>query len=123
MLSIGELPRQELDVTECMRLLATATLGRLGYTQAALPAVQPVSYAVADGAVVMPAVPGSAAVAAVRGAIVVLTVDSFGADPADGWAVTVVGPARVVDGCVLLLPGLVTGWRRTPPDDPRGRPR
>lgn len=119
---IGELPRQELDVPECMRLLGTATVGRLGYTQAALPAVQPVSYAVADGAVVMPAVTGSAALAAVRGAIVVLTVDSFGADPADGWAVTVVGPARAIDGCVLLLPGLVSGWRRTPVADSRGRP-
>lgn len=122
MLRIGELPRQELDVPECMRLLATATLGRLGYTQAALPAVQPVSYAVMDGAVVIPAVTGSPAVAAVQGAIVVLTVDTFTADPADGWVVTVVGPTRMVDGCVLLVPGLVSGWRRTPPADRRGRP-
>lgn len=120
-LRIGEPARQELDVPECMRLLATATLGRLGYTQAALPAVQPVSYAVTGGAVVMPAVTGSAAVAAVRGAIVVLTVDTFAGDPADGWVVTVVGPTRVADGCVLLVPGLVSGWRRVPVADRQGR--
>jgi hypothetical protein len=112
-LRIGEAAREELDVPECMRLLGTATLGRLGYTQAALPAIQPVTYAMADGAVVMPAVPGSPAVAAVHGAIVVLTVDSFAASPSDGWVVTVVGPTRVCGGSVLLEPGLVSGWRAT----------
>ena len=112
-LRIGEPAREELDVPECMRLLGTATLGRLGYTQAALPAIQPVTYTVSDGSVVMPAVSGSPAVAAVHGAIVVLTVDSFGASPSDGWVVTVVGPTRVSEGCVLLEPGLVSGWRRS----------
>lgn len=113
MLSVGD-PRQEtLDVPECMRLLGGTGLGRLGFTQAALPAVQPVTYRLADGAVLIPAVPGSREASALGGGIVVLGVDSFGTSETDGWAVTVVGPIRLVDGSLLLEPVLVTGWRRT----------
>jgi hypothetical protein len=112
-LRIGEAAREELDVPGCMRLLGTASLGRLGYTQAALPAIQPVTYTMADGSVVMPAVAGCPAVAAVHGAIVVLTVDSFAASTSDGWVVTIVGPTSVLGRSVLLQPGLVSGWRAT----------
>jgi hypothetical protein len=128
MLTIGDPALEELDAPECLRLLGTASLGRLGFTEAALPAVQPVTFLLAEGAVLMPAVPGSRWVGAIRGDIVVLGVDSFSGDQTHGWAVTVVGPARLVGpsraagggaaaatwDCFLRLePGLVTGWRRT----------
>jgi len=113
-----------------MRLLGTATIGRLGFTEAALPAVQPVTFRLAETGVLMPAVPGSRWVTAIRDGIVVLGVDSFSPDQIEGWAVTVVGPIRLVGAwasvagaepatgrpsdCFLLLePALVSGWRRT----------
>lgn len=127
MLSIGD-PRQlELGAEECMRLLGTAALGRLGFTQAALPAVQPVTYQLAHGSVLIPAVAGSRSAGAIGDGIVVLGVDSFGGGSAEEWAVSVVGPARLVDtsvrrgggspnwppGCFLVLdPVVVRGWRR-----------
>lgn len=114
MLSVGDPLHQELDVPECMRLLGTAVVGRLGFTQAALPALQPVTYRLADGSVLIPAVPGSRATSAIRDGIVVLGVDSFAAGSLEGWAINVVGPIRLVDGSLLLEPVLVSGWRRAP---------
>jgi hypothetical protein len=112
-LSVGDPLQVELDVPECMRLLGTAGLGRLGFTQAALPVVQPVTYRLTKGAVLIPAVPGNPTTAAITDAIVVLGVDSFGSGQTDGWAVTVVGPIRLVArSCLLLEPVVVTGWRR-----------
>lgn len=112
MLSVGDPLNQELDVPECMRLLGTEVVGRLGFTQAALPALQPVTYRLAAGAVLIPAEPGSRTASAIRDGIVVLGVDSFCAGSIEGWAVNVVGPIRLVDGSLLLEPVLVSGWRR-----------
>jgi hypothetical protein len=111
-LSVGDPLHQDLDVQECMRLLGTAAVGRLGFTHAALPAVQPVTYRLAEGTVLIPAVPGSRVASAIRDGIVVLGVDSFAADSTEGWAVNVVGPIRLVETSLLLEPVLVTGWRR-----------
>ena len=125
---MSDLALEELGTPECMRLLGTAAVGRLGFTEAALPAVQPVTYRLADGAVLIPAVAVGRSAGAIRDGIVVLGVDSFGTDEPDEWAVTVVGPARLVEtspgtdsgrsrawpsGCFLVLePVLVSGWRR-----------
>lgn len=85
-----------LDETECVRLLSTAVIGRLAYTEDALPAIQPLSFAVHDGQVVIPTRAGTKVAAASRGAVVAFEADAF--DPASrtGWNVTVVGPSRVV---------------------------
>lgn len=117
MLSVGDPRKAALGVPECMRLLGTTAIGRLGFTEGALPVVQPVTYRLADGGVRIPAVPGSRVTSAIQDGIVVLGVDSFGTDDGDGWAVTVVGPIRLVDGATLELePVLVTGWRRCASD-------
>jgi nitroimidazol reductase NimA-like FMN-containing flavoprotein (pyridoxamine 5'-phosphate oxidase superfamily) len=58
-----------LDDAECRRLLATVAVGRLGFTDGALPAILPVPFAVHEGHVVIPARAGSSVVAAVRGAV------------------------------------------------------
>ena len=46
-----------LDEAECLRLLTTAAIGRVAFTEGALPAVQPVSFAVADGEIDHPRAP------------------------------------------------------------------
>ncbi|WP_199439237.1 pyridoxamine 5'-phosphate oxidase family protein [Umezawaea beigongshangensis] len=78
--------------TECLRLLESKRIGRLVYTDRALPAVLPVAFAVHDGAVVVRAPEGGAA-AAVRGAVVAFEVDDVDGDLREGWTVTVVGHA------------------------------
>lgn len=86
----------DLDQAECQELLAGATVGRLGFTDGAMPAIEPVSFAVHDADVVIPARLGSALVSAVRGSIVAFQIDSFRDDTRTGWTVTLVGPTRVV---------------------------
>jgi hypothetical protein len=106
-----------LDEAECRRLLGRAVVGRLGFTEGALPAIQPVPFAVAEGEIVIPTRQGSKVAVASQGAIVAFEVDEF--DPADrtGWNVTVVGPSRVITdaGAVRALDEL--GARPWPPAD------
>lgn len=86
----------ELDREECWRLLRSRSLGRLVYTQAVLPAVVPVSYAVVDEELVVAATPGLKVAAAVRGAVVAFEVDDVDELHRTGWSVTAVGPARLL---------------------------
>jgi hypothetical protein len=106
-----------LDEAECRRLLGRAVVGRLGFTEGALPVIQPVSFAVAEEEIVIPTRQGSKVAVASRGAIVAFEIDEF--DPADrtGWNVTVVGPSRVISdaGAVRALDEL--GARPWPPAD------
>ncbi|WP_030176498.1 pyridoxamine 5'-phosphate oxidase family protein [Spirillospora albida] len=108
-----------LGGAECLELLRTAAVGRVVYTDQALPAIQPVNYAMdGDRALVIRTAPGSKLNAALRGAIVAFEIDEI--DPATraGWSVTVVGPARAVtqeaeiDRLMRLLPGPWAPGRR-----------
>lgn len=86
----------ELDEAECRRLLVTATVGRISFTDGALPVIVPVPFAFHKGRVLVPAVEGSLMVGAIRGAVVAFGVDSFDPRTETGWSVTVVGPSRVL---------------------------
>ena len=102
-----------LDEAECLALLRSAPIGRLAFTEGALPAVQPVSFAVAEGEIVIPTQVGSAVAAASRGAVVAFEVDEVDAGSWTGWNVTVVGPSRVITDArdVARLDGLgVRSW-------------
>jgi uncharacterized protein len=98
---------------ECRELLAGATLGRLAFTDGALPVVVPVPFALHAEYVVVATRRGSAMSSAVRGAVVAFVVDSFSGAAQAGWAVTVVGPSRLVTrpSEVTVLDGLRSGWR------------
>lgn len=122
-----------LDEAECRRLLGTAGIGRLGFTDGALPAMVPVSFALHDGDVLIPGRLGNRIVDAVRRAVVAFGVDAYDGGSRTGWGVTVVGPSRVIsdpasvlahDRLGLLAPlsgpgrcyiavqiGLLRGWR------------
>ncbi|MGW3770272.1 pyridoxamine 5'-phosphate oxidase family protein [Actinomadura verrucosospora] len=85
-----------LTRAECLRLMSTAAVGRIVFTEQALPAVAPVGFVV-DGEDVVIAVPrGSRLPAATRGAIVAFQADDLDAARRSGWSVTVIGRARVV---------------------------
>jgi nitroimidazol reductase NimA-like FMN-containing flavoprotein (pyridoxamine 5'-phosphate oxidase superfamily) len=92
----------DLDAAECHRLLASGSVGRVGVTIDALPAVLPVNYVMHDGAVVFRTVAGTKLDAATANAVVAFEVDSGGDRPDDAWSVLVRGIARELDEPTLL---------------------
>jgi len=128
---------EPLGPTECRRLMATARLARVGFTDGAMPAIVPVRFAMHDDCALVLAPRAGALVAGVRGSVVVLQVDSFRDDLGPGWSVTAVGPSRVVvaahevaridalgllsrtsdpDACYIRVQlGMLSGWRVGPP--------
>ncbi|MFQ1002406.1 pyridoxamine 5'-phosphate oxidase family protein [Modestobacter sp. SSW1-42] len=85
-----------LDRAACLTLLGTAALGRIAFTEGALPAVQPVTFALGDGELYIPTHAGSKVAAASRGAVVAFEVDDVDPLARTGWNVTVVGPSRLI---------------------------
>ena len=128
---------QVLDDTDCRRLLGSQGVGRLGFSDGALPAIVPVSYFVQGDDVLIPADQRSPVVAAVRRAVVVFEVGTLDPVSRSGWSVSAVGPSRVVtdpreiatfdaasptprpsapSSCYISVrPGLLRGWRMGPP--------
>ncbi|GIH52718.1 pyridoxamine 5'-phosphate oxidase family protein [Microbispora rosea] len=81
---------------ECLDLLASAPIGRIVFTDRALPAVQPVNFCLLDGNIVIRTAPGSKLAAAARNAVVAFEADDFDVTFRRGWSVTAVGHARAV---------------------------
>ena len=126
-----------LSDEECHRLLETASVGHLAYTDGALPAILPVRYALHDRRVVVATRRDGSLAAALRGAVVAFGIDSWNGELRTGWGVTVVGPALIVSrpaevrlldevtapglhrseqSCyVAIRAELVRGWRTTVP--------
>lgn len=86
-----------LSRDRCVALLATVPVGRIIYTERALPAVQLVNFVVAGDTIVIRTAWGSKLAAAARKAIVAFEADSYDAETRTGWSVTAVGHARVVE--------------------------
>lgn len=86
----------ELARAECLALLPTVALGRLVFTEGALPAVVPVSFVLDSAGIVVRTSPGGSGARIPDGAVVALQADDL--DPArrSGWSVTVVGQVRTV---------------------------
>jgi nitroimidazol reductase NimA-like FMN-containing flavoprotein (pyridoxamine 5'-phosphate oxidase superfamily) len=89
--ALGRLPD-----AECLRLIASVPVGRIVYTLRALPAVEPVNFAVRDGDIVFRTEPGGPLAAAVRDAVVAFEADELDVARRAGWSVTIVGTAREV---------------------------
>lgn len=87
-------PRLELSRAECLRLLPSVSFGRISYTRLALPAVEPVDFAVRDEALVMRIDRRGKLAAAVDQAVVAFQADDLDLVRRSGWSITVVGPAR-----------------------------
>jgi uncharacterized protein len=86
----------ELDGAECLSLLAGMTIGRIVFTDSALPAAQPVAYFLDGEEVVFRTGGGSKLAAATSGAVVAFEVDEFDARTRTGWSVLGVGEAYEV---------------------------
>jgi uncharacterized protein len=109
------------DRPRCLALLASVPVGRVVYTDRALPAVMPVGFVLADAEVVIATGPDAAWAAAVRDAVVAFQADALDLATMTGWSVVVTGRARLtgdsgaalvripathVSGLPLGLPGM-----------------
>jgi nitroimidazol reductase NimA-like FMN-containing flavoprotein (pyridoxamine 5'-phosphate oxidase superfamily) len=91
--------RQELEVLDrqqCLALLQTVRVGRLVFTEGALPAVQPVNFRIYHDDVVIRVAGGAKLAAATNNCIVAFQADELDADLREGWSVTVVGHAALI---------------------------
>jgi uncharacterized protein len=89
---------KRLSRAECIRLMGTVPIGRIVYTRQALPAVEVVNFALADGDIVIRTSAEGKLAAATRGAVVAFEADSVDLGSHVGWSVTAVGQARLVTG-------------------------
>lgn len=128
-----------LDRSEALALLASVSLGRLVFTQQALPAVRPVNH-VLDGEDIVIRLSDGSTLASMsappdgRETVVAYEADVIDADRHLGWSVVVTGYAHLVDdpadleryerllrpwvarsmtGALRIRPELVTGFQLT----------
>jgi nitroimidazol reductase NimA-like FMN-containing flavoprotein (pyridoxamine 5'-phosphate oxidase superfamily) len=85
-----------LSRSECMRLLESTPIGRVGVSIGALPVILPVNFAVVDGDIVIRTSAGTKLDAAAINLVVAFEVDGF--DPVwhSGWSVLVQGVGEEV---------------------------
>lgn len=86
----------EIGRAECLVLLAGAQLGRVAFTEKALPAVHPVAFALDGEEIVFRTAAGSTLAAAVRHAVVGFQADHIDPVARTGWTVLGIGEAYEV---------------------------
>ncbi len=90
---------QQLDVLnrrQCLDRLQTVRVGRLVFTEDALPAVQPVNFRLWRDDVVIRVAGGAKLAAATQNLVVAFEADELDPDLRTGWSVTVVGHAQPI---------------------------
>ena len=107
---------QELDVLnrrQCLDLLQDVRVGRLVFTEDALPAVQPVNFRLWRDDVVIRVAGGAKLAAATDKRVVAFEADELDPDLRTGWSVTVLGHAQElteVDELVEVAGTFVEPW-------------
>ena len=86
----------ELDREECLRLLAGGIVGRVVFTEAALPAAHPVTYLLDGDEVVFRTAGGGKLAAATLHRIVAFQTDEIDSTGRTGWSVLGIGEAYEV---------------------------
>ena len=85
-----------LPAGECLRRLRSVPVGRIAYTKNALPAVEPVKFALDGRHIVIRIDPGSALATALHHTVVAFEADYMDYEHHCGWSVTIVGNAHEV---------------------------
>lgn len=94
-----EVDRNGLEVlgrSECLHLLGTQTIGRLGLSQGALPTILPVNYWFDGTRILVRTAPGGKLDAAVTGSVVAFEIDEVDPMYHEGWSVVAVGVAEEI---------------------------
>jgi nitroimidazol reductase NimA-like FMN-containing flavoprotein (pyridoxamine 5'-phosphate oxidase superfamily) len=123
---------QPLTPGECLDLLGRGSLGRVAFTENALPAIRPVNYALVGHQVVLRTDPDGLG-KRLDGQVVAFEVDEIDTADGTGWSVVLLGAARLLrapgelmrqatvslvtlagdghDARVVIVPGQITGRR------------
>jgi len=88
---------ESLTEQECLRLLAQRSVGRVAFTERALPTIRPVSYALVGRHIVLRTREAGLA-ARLDGQVVAFGVDDVDPEAETGWSVVVTGSARLLSG-------------------------
>lgn len=98
---------------ECLRLLATATVGRLAYMRSGVPAVVPINIALVTDQVMFRLGTGAALAAIYDRQLVAVEVDLVDLDACCGWSVNVVGAPTEVPAALAGAAGpALRSWLR-----------
>jgi nitroimidazol reductase NimA-like FMN-containing flavoprotein (pyridoxamine 5'-phosphate oxidase superfamily) len=93
---------RELSRGDCLGLLGSAAVGRVGISIDAMPAVLPVNFALHEQTIVFRSGPGTKLSAATCGAVVAFEADGYDAEGHTGWSVMVRGVAHEITDAALL---------------------
>ncbi|MCF2526078.1 pyridoxamine 5'-phosphate oxidase family protein [Yinghuangia soli] len=89
---------EELSAAEALRLMAGVPVGRVVFTEGALPAIRPVHFVLDDGGIVFRIVGAQRLADGLHNTVVAFQTDEYQADRGDGWTVTATGHAtRITD--------------------------
>ncbi|NYE70837.1 pyridoxamine 5'-phosphate oxidase family protein [Microlunatus parietis] len=91
-----------LSEAQCRRLLASTPVGRVVYTDQALPAIAVVNHRVRGDDIVFRADDGGRLAAAVHHSVVAFEADAVDPETAEGWTVVAVGEALRVESTAEL---------------------
>jgi len=83
---------------ECLDLLGTVAIGRVGITARALPAILPVTFRRDGDRILFRTGEGTKLATATRNSVVSFEVDDFDPEAHTGWSVLVIGVARRMEG-------------------------
>jgi nitroimidazol reductase NimA-like FMN-containing flavoprotein (pyridoxamine 5'-phosphate oxidase superfamily) len=103
----------ELNRRQCLDLLGTVRVGRLVFTEDALPAIHPVNCRLWRDDLVIRVAGGPKLAAATHNQVVAFEADELDPDLRYGWSVTVVGHAQLiteVDDLVELSGTFLQPW-------------
>lgn len=107
-----------LDLKQCLTLLRSQAVGRLVFTEQALPAIRLVNYSMPGSRIVL-RLGRSKWVARLDRSVVAFEVDDYDIGARTGWSVVIVGRARLivdVDELVSLSDPATRSWAPGPRD-------
>lgn len=94
-----EIDRNGLEILtreQCLELLGTAIIGRVGLTSGALPTILPVNFRLDRDQILIRSGQGLKLDAALQDAVVAFEADDFNPIDHSGWSVAVTGVARAI---------------------------
>jgi uncharacterized protein len=100
-----------LSRDQCLKLLPTVAIGRVGVTIDSLPVILPVNFMLLEDSIVFRTVPGTKLDAAITRAMAAFEADDNAPDGSWGWSVLVRGYAHdMKDGSSLKGIGSLRAW-------------
>ncbi len=108
---------ERLSAADCRRLLPAAPVGRLAVPTPNFPTLDPVSFAVVEGELVVAVRSGSAGDAVPSGTVVAFEADVLDRAMRRGWSVVVKGPVEDLDADVAeVVRPMLSPWAVAPTD-------